>query len=75
MKSLTTIKNQLRNGDYDLVATGLGVSRDLVVAVVHGYRKDHHRIAEAFEILFDSRGKNEAEVIEKLNGLRDQVAA
>ncbi len=73
MKSLERIKNQLRDGDYDLVGAGLGESPNTIKAKVHGYRRDIGGVVEkAFNILFKHRDLSEAQLIAQLKRLREQ---
>lgn len=73
MKSLDRIKNQLRDGDYELVGTGLGESPNTIKAKVHGYRRDIGGVVEkAFKILFKTRDLSEAQVLDQLKQLRKE---
>lgn len=70
MKSLERIKNAKRDGDYELVAKGLGKSPRTIRAIVDGYRKDKRELVkQAFDILFKHRHKSEAQVINQIEEL------
>ena len=73
MKSLERIKNEKRDGDYELVGKGLRKSANTIKAIVYGYRKDKDALVEdAFNILFAHRDQSEHMVIDQINHLLDK---
>ncbi len=55
MKSFDEIKNLKKDGDYELVADALGLSKDTIRSIVNGRRSDNRHVLLAFNILFELR--------------------
>ena len=55
MKTFEKVKRQKKDGDYELVADALGLSKDTIRSIVNGRRKDNSHVLLAFNILFELR--------------------
>jgi predicted transcriptional regulator len=55
MKSFEQIRKEVRQGDRQLIADALGISKSLVSMVLNYERTDRHNIQLAFNILLKQR--------------------
>ena len=55
MKTFEEVKWQKKDGDYELVAEALGLSKDTIRSIVNGRRSDNSHVLLAFNILFELR--------------------
>lgn len=55
MKGFEEIKKYKKDGDYELVAEALGLSKATIRSIVNGRRTDKNHVLLAFNILFKLR--------------------
>lgn len=55
MKGFDEIKKLKKDGDYELVAEALGLSKATIRSIVNGRRADKNHVLLAFNILFKLR--------------------